>query len=264
MHYAVQQMSLATESLEGGIWLPLAEAAAALGCSVDTVRRRIRRQTITARLQAGRYLVLLPEQHAKPTLLRPVVETVQPAVRELLEYVRERDRARDQELSEARAERDHLMGELLMAQAAVAPQRRWSPFEWLRQLWAAQNLSEAVVVVPELHTTGPDFLLAVSAASGLILETGQRLCDALEYTREALRGKPAWLTFRPGEDMDLTEGETVRRARRLRYRQVDLLESDLWLRAANGQPVWFHQRVSWLSGLGVYIMRGEVLEGAPA
>ncbi|HYW90621.1 MAG TPA: hypothetical protein VFB50_22830, partial [Chloroflexota bacterium] len=227
--------------------------------------RRIRRQTITARLEAGRYLVLLPEQqYAKPTMLRPVVETIQPAVRELLEYVRERDRARDQELSEARAERDHLMGELLMAQAAVAPQRRWSPFEWLRQLWAAQNLSEAVVVVPELHTTGPDFLLAVSAASGLILETGQRLCDALEYTREALRGKPAWLTFRPGEDMDLTEGETVRRARRLRYRQVDLLESDLWLRAANGQPVWFHQRVSWLSGLGVYIMRGEVLEGAPA
>ena len=53
MHDATQD---ATHDVEqGGTWATLAEAASALNCSVDTIRRRIRRGELPAVQDAGRH-----------------------------------------------------------------------------------------------------------------------------------------------------------------------------------------------------------------
>jgi len=126
----------------GGVWLPLPEAAAALGCSVDTVRRRIKRGVVRARTSGTKYLVHVDSTRAK-TAPMPlvVVEDVHPSVRELMAYIRERDHVRDEELVQLRQENARLRADLLVAQSALPPAngRPWGPFAWLRQLWAAQS-----------------------------------------------------------------------------------------------------------------------------
>src|SRR3954462_14331310 len=53
MHDATHDATHAAEQI--GTWATLAEAASVLGCSVDTVRRRIRRGELHAMQDAGRH-----------------------------------------------------------------------------------------------------------------------------------------------------------------------------------------------------------------
>jgi hypothetical protein len=137
-------MSMTFESATAdGVWLPLPEAAAALGCSVDTVRRRIKRGQVDARMAGTRYMVHVATERAAATAAPLVVsvEDVHPSVRLLLEYVRERDQVRDQELAQLREELARTRADLMAAQSMLPPAngKPWGPFAWLRQLWAAQT-----------------------------------------------------------------------------------------------------------------------------
>jgi hypothetical protein len=135
-------MMTTLETAADGVWLPLPEAAAAFGCSVDTVRRRIKRGLVPARVSGTKYLVHVgAEQAASAPLPLAIVEDVHPSVRELLVYVRERDQVRDREVAQLREELARARADLLIAQSALPPAngRPWGPFAWLRQLWAAQS-----------------------------------------------------------------------------------------------------------------------------
>jgi len=141
------EMSTLTEPADG-VWLPLPEAAAALGCSVDTVRRRIKRGDVQARMRGTRYVVHVhagaPGSRAAGSSELPAatfisVEDVHPSVKALLDYVKERDLVRDREVAELRAALARAQADLAAQQAALPNGKPWSPFAWIRQLWAAQT-----------------------------------------------------------------------------------------------------------------------------
>lgn len=119
-----------------GVWLPLAEAAVALGCSTDTVRRRLKQGSMPFKLESGRYLVFLP--NTQP--IRPLIveDEVSPNVKAILELLREDRELQRQENSQLHEELAKTRAELVKAQAALPPKRRLSLFEWLSHLWAAQ------------------------------------------------------------------------------------------------------------------------------
>jgi DNA-binding Lrp family transcriptional regulator len=130
-------MTLVTEPADG-VWLPLAEAAVALNCSPDTVRRRIKKADLEHRLEQGRYLVHVEHQQLARNG-RAIVEDLHPSVKALLDYIRERDVVRDSEVAQLRLELARARADLVVAQAALPPKRAWGPFEWMRQLWATQT-----------------------------------------------------------------------------------------------------------------------------
>lgn len=134
-------MTTATSPMDG-VWLPLSDAAAVLGLSTDTLRRQVKKGSVPSRMEEGRYLVHV-EQHqvqAAPQAIQ-VVEQVHPSITAVLEYLRERDRARDQELAQLREDLARARADLVVAQAALpAPNGKlWGPFEWVRQMWAGQT-----------------------------------------------------------------------------------------------------------------------------
>lgn len=122
-----------------GVWLPLAEAAAALGCSTDTVRRRIKRGDVDSKMDGQRYLVHIEGMRPVAGPVQ-VIEDVHPSVQALMAYVRERDAVRDREVGQLREELARTRADLFMAQSALPPAngKPWGPFAWFRQLWAAQ------------------------------------------------------------------------------------------------------------------------------
>lgn len=141
MQYATQYMTVLTEPTmpTTSSWLPLTEAAVALDCSPDTVRRRIREGKIPSRLEAGRYLVNINGLKTAPRR-GPVVtrDEMSPELTAILQYLRERDAQRDQEVAQLREDLRTARAEAVMAATALPPGKPWSPFAWLRQLWATQ------------------------------------------------------------------------------------------------------------------------------
>jgi hypothetical protein len=81
----------------------LPDAAAALGCSVDTVRRRIKRGKVASRLAGSKYLIYVDQEQvaAAPNPIT-VVDDLHPSVSALLDYLRERDGQRDKEIAHLR------------------------------------------------------------------------------------------------------------------------------------------------------------------
>jgi hypothetical protein len=114
-------------------WLSLAEAAEQLGISVDAVRRRLRRGDFPQRRVRTRHglawQVQLVPAEGGATLdasLVPIVEaSIEPTVAELLSYLRERDRVRDAEVAQLRADLDGRAEQLgaLRAQLAEREER---------------------------------------------------------------------------------------------------------------------------------------------
>jgi hypothetical protein len=134
-------MTVLTEPVKApaGQWLSLAEAAAALGCSPDTVRRRIREDKIPHRFEAGRYLVNVGDLKSIPRRGPAIpANEMSPELAAILQYLRERDAQRDLEVAQLREELRNARSEAVLAATALPPGKPWSPFAWIRQLWATQ------------------------------------------------------------------------------------------------------------------------------
>jgi|SRR5215471_18072828 len=131
---------MVTTEVADGQWLPLAEAAVVLHCSPDTVRRRVKDDKIPWRAEGNKYLVHVPNSRIAAHQPRPVIEELHPSVKAILDYLRERDAQRDKEVGQLREDLARARADLAAAQAMLPPAgKRWSPFEWIRQLWASQS-----------------------------------------------------------------------------------------------------------------------------
>ena len=124
----------------GGVWVSLTEAAVSLGCSTDTVRRRIKMDppTICFKMERGRYLVHLEKEQALASPL-PIVVQTDPTVQAMLEFMREEREYVRQELEQLREKLARAHADLAVAQSRLPTSgKRWSLFEWMSQRWAAQ------------------------------------------------------------------------------------------------------------------------------
>src|SRR2546430_1477912 len=99
--------AMVTDSPADG-WLTLAEASGQLGISLDAARRRMRRGEFQRRQVRTRHGITWQVRLEPPdpgaslaTTVVPTV-TIEPTVRALLAYLRERDEQRDREVADVR------------------------------------------------------------------------------------------------------------------------------------------------------------------
>ena len=58
-----------------GLWLPLIEYSVKSGVSLSTIRRKIKSNSISYRLEKGRYLILLQDSHHEEPQVERCIET---------------------------------------------------------------------------------------------------------------------------------------------------------------------------------------------